>query len=283
MIKKILNLKIILIVSALLMPSFVFAAEKEHWSVMNIVLPDALQKNILGMFGKTWFFHDSVSSIVHVFMALVVLIVVIVMAVIAHRTLKQRINQDQVIPDEKFSVTNIFEIIIDSALDSMAGMMGEENALKYFPLIGGLAFFILFSNLLGQIPGFIPPTSVLNTNFAMALIVFVYYNYQGFKAHGIKYISRFFGPIRKWYALPLMLFMFMVEIIGHIVRPVSLSIRLMGNIFGDHMVLSIFLGFHVLFLPIPMELLGILVAFIQTFVFCLLSVSYIAMAIQEED
>jgi len=190
---------------------------------------------------------------------------------------------DYVAPKARFDVVTFFEVIMSAAFSTMSDMMGEKEARRYFPLIGGLAFFILVSNLLGSIPGLLPPTDNWNTTLALGLVVFGAYNFYGVREHGLSYLNHFFGPIRKWYALPLMIFMFLIEVIGHVVRPMSLSIRLMGNIFGDHTVLAIFLGFGILFLPLPIQVLGLLVAVVQTFVFCLLSVAYISMAVAEEE
>ena len=161
--------------------------------------------------------------------------------------------------------------------------MGEAAAKRYFPLIGALAVFIFFSNVLGMIPGFLPPTDVLDTTLALGLVVFVSTHYLGVKEHGLSYFKHFLGPIVAWYALPLMILMLLIETISHMVRPLSLGIRLMGNIMGDHKVLGIFLGFGVLFLPLPIMVLGSIVAVVQTMVFCLLSMVYIALAIEHAE
>ena len=155
--------------------------------------------------------------------------------------------------------------------------MGEHG--KYFlPLLGTLAFFIFFSNISGQIPGFVPPTSNLNTTAACALIVFFTTHIYGFKANGMKYLKHFLGPV--WWLSPLML---PIEIIGHLARPLSLSMRLFGNIFGDHTVLAVFMLLVPLIVPLPMLLLGIFVAIVQTFVFMLLSMIYIGGAIEHHE
>ena len=153
--------------------------------------------------------------------------------------------------------------------------MGKEGK-AYFPLIATFALFILVCNLIGLVPGFYPPTANLNTNAALALTVFVLTHVVGFRKHGIGYLKHFMGPI-IWLA-PLM---FIIEIIGHIARPLSLTLRLFGNMYGHEIVLMIFLALVPLFLPIPMMLMGVLIAFIQTFVFTLLAMIYIAGALEE--
>lgn len=181
------------------------------------------------------------------------------------------------VPQKKLTLSGLFEFMVASLLKLMRDVMGER-ADRYFPLIGSLFIYLLFSNLLGLIPGFLPPTENVNTNLACALVVFVYYNVVGIKEQGIKnYIKHMAGPI-IWLA-PLML---AIEIISHLVRPASLSIRLFGNITGDHLVLEIFSNLVPLVVPIIFMLLGIFVSFIQAFVFTLLSMVYIALATEHE-
>jgi F-type H+-transporting ATPase subunit a len=126
------------------------------------------------------------------------------------------------------------------------------------------------------IPGFYPPTANLNTNAALALIVFFMTHIVGVKEHGSHYIKHFMGPI-LWLA-PLMI---IIELIGHLARPLSLSLRLFGNMYGHEIVLMIFCGLVPFLLPIPMMLMGVLVAFIQAFVFSLLAMIYIAGALED--
>jgi len=180
------------------------------------------------------------------------------------------------IPLQKISFQNFFELVIQAALNIMKDIIGKHSE-RYLPLIGSLFVFILFCNLLGLIPGFIPPTSNLYTNAACAIIVFLYYNYLGFKEHGIKYLKHFAGPLI--YLAPLM---FIIEVISHIFRPLSLTVRLYGNIYGDHQVLAIFSGLVPLVVPVIFLVLGLMVAFIQAFVFATLATVYIGMAVSHE-
>jgi F-type H+-transporting ATPase subunit a len=170
---------------------------------------------------------------------------------------------------------NFMETVVAGVEGLLEETMGEEGK-AFFPLIATFALFILVSNLIALIPGFYPPTANLNTNVALALTVFVMTHVVGFKKHGVAYLKHFMGPI-IWLA-PLI---FVIEIIGHLARPLSLSLRLFGNMYGHEIVLMIFLGLVPLFLPIPMMLMGVLVAFIQTFVFTLLAMIYIAGALEE--
>ena len=185
-------------------------------------------------------------------------------------------SPNPLIPKEKISFQNFFELIIQATLNIMKDIVGP-HAEKYLPLIGGLFVFILFCNLLGLIPGFLPPTSNLYTNGACALTVFLYYNFQGFREHGIKYLKQFAGPLI--YLAPLM---FIIEVISHLFRPFSLMVRLYGNISGDHAVLSIFSGLVPLVVPVIFLVLGLMVALIQAFVFATLSTVYIGLAVSHE-
>ncbi|MDP1863950.1 MAG: F0F1 ATP synthase subunit A, partial [Thiobacillus sp.] len=126
-------------------------------------------------------------------------------------------------------VQNVMESVVETFLKLTEENMGHHWGRTLFPLIGTLFMFILICNFMGLIPGFTSPTSNINTNAAMAIPVFLATHYYGIKAHGIKYINHFLGPIRSVFALPLMLLMFIIEFIGHLVRPVTLSVRLFGN------------------------------------------------------
>lgn len=170
---------------------------------------------------------------------------------------------------------NFMETVVTGVEGLIEETMGEEGK-AYFPLIATFALFILVSNLIALIPGLYPPTANLNTNAALALIVFAMTHVIGFKKHGPAYLKHFMGPI--WWLAPLI---FIIEIIGHLARPLSLSLRLFGNMYGHEIVLMIFFALVPLFLPIPMMLMGVLVAFIQTFVFTLLAMIYIAGALEE--
>ena len=170
---------------------------------------------------------------------------------------------------------NFMEVVLEQIERLIGETMGPKGR-TYFPMIATLSLFILISNLIALIPGFMPPTANLNTNAALALSVFAMTHVIGFKEHGIAYIKQFTGPI--WWLVPLML---PIEIIGHLARPVSLTLRLFGNMYGHEIVLMIFLSLAPAFVPIPMMFMGILVAFIQAYVFTLLSMIYFSGALEE--
>ncbi len=170
---------------------------------------------------------------------------------------------------------NVAEVVIGGIEKIIVDNMGERGR-PYFPLIATLALFILTSNLLGLIPGFFPPTANLSTTAACGIIVFLSTHVIGVYNHGPKYIRHFLGPI--WWLAPLML---PVEIIGHLSRPLSLSFRLFGNMNGHELVLLIFFGLAPFLVPLPMMLMGVLVAFLQSFVFMLLATLYISGSLEE--
>jgi len=170
---------------------------------------------------------------------------------------------------------NFFEPVVAGIEGMIEETMGPKGK-AYFPLIATIAFFILTSNLIALIPGFYPPTANLNTNAAMALTVFAMTHIIGIKEHGIGYLKHFCGPV-IWLA-PLI---FPIEIVGHLARPLSLTLRLFGNMYGHEIVLMIFFALVPFLLPLPMMLMGVLVAFIQTFVFMLLAMIYIAGSLEE--
>ncbi|MCE5242747.1 MAG: F0F1 ATP synthase subunit A [Syntrophobacteraceae bacterium] len=171
---------------------------------------------------------------------------------------------------------NFFEVVVTGIEDFMIGVTGEEGRFL-FPLIATLGLFILVSNYLGMIPGFFSPTANLNTTGACALIVVVFTHVVGVKFHGAKYLKHFLGPV--WWLMPLIL---PIEIIGHLARVLSLSIRLFGNVFGEELVLGILFFLAGLYLaPLPMMFLGLFTGLIQAFIFSLLSMMYFAGAIEE--
>ncbi len=222
------------------------------------------------MFDTTYF------TLIHVFFAIIASLFVLYGA-LRFRAAVVGKGEAGLIPPPKFNIRNFFELICDTTFGLMVGVMGEKNAKKYFPFIASFAFFILCCNLMALIPGMGVATTTLKTNLALSGIVFLSYNYFGVREHGLAYFKHFLGPIPA--IAPLML---PIELISHIARPASLAIRLMGNMYGDHKVVSSFFVLVPLLLPLPFLLLGLLVAVIQTLVFCLLSMVYISMAVAHD-
>lgn len=217
----------------------------------------------------------------HIAGALLVFIIILILAFIARSVMLR--NKDNLIGTQEISLFNLLDVLFETILSQMRSIIGH-NADEHFPFIATIAVFILFSNLLGLIPGFLPPTNNLNTTAACAISVFFYYHYIGIKKNGFfKYINHMINPIGEWWGYLLCWLMFPIELIGHLARPLSLSLRLMGNMTGDHAVLAIFLGLVPFLIPMPFMLLGLLVAVIQAFIFMILTCVYIALAQAHEE
>lgn len=239
-----------------------------------------LKHKIAHAMGKTFLGGEDVHELNHVFMALIVFALLVYVA-IRYRGRLAASGDGGVVPEQGFNARSFVEIVGEATLSVMSGIMGPEAARQYLPLIGTMAFFILTSNLIGQIPGFVAPTGNFNTTFACAIIIFLVVHYNGLKTNGVAYLKHFLGPV--WWLAPLML---PIEIFSHLVRPFSLAVRLMCNMFADHTLLGVFLTALVAYpiiLPLPIMGLGLLVCVVQTAVFCLLSSVYIAMAIEHHE
>nr|WP_320133147.1 F0F1 ATP synthase subunit A [uncultured Holophaga sp.] len=154
----------------------------------------------------------------------------------------------------------------------------DHHPEKYMPLIGTLGFFILLNNFFGLTPMMPSGTANWNVTLGCAVLVFLHYNYQGMKEQGIgKYWLHFAGPIwwLSWLIFPL-------EIVGLVARILSHSMRLFGNIAGEHVVSAVFFVMLPIFLPLPMMFLGVFFGLVQTFVFVILTAVYIGGAVAHE-
>ncbi len=172
-------------------------------------------------------------------------------------------------------VQNVMEVIVGGLDRLLLDTMGPHGR-AYFPLIATLGLYIFASNMIGIVPGFDSPTNNLNTTVSMGLTVFVMTHIVGVKLQGLKYFKQFLGPV--WWLTPLMM---PIEIVSHLSRPVSLSFRLFGNIMGEDLVLMVVLGLVPFLVPLPVFILMIFTSVIQTLVFVLLAMMYIAGAMEE--
>ncbi len=172
-------------------------------------------------------------------------------------------------------VQNVFETVLEMILNFMTELMGKKNARRFFPMIATFSLFIFTCNMMGLFPGMGSATANLNITVACAVIVFVTVHFFGIKEHGFKYLKHFMGPV-LWLA-PLM---FPIEIIGHLARPVSHSLRLFGNIMGEDTLLIILAGLVPFLVPLPIMALMVFTSFVQTFVFILLAILYIQGAVE---
>ena len=170
---------------------------------------------------------------------------------------------------------NVFELVVSGLEEFMVDVTGEEGR-AFFPFIASFFLFIMLCNLIGLIPGFYSPTANVNTTLSLALCTFIYTHYLGVKYHGAKYIKHFLGPIPALAPL-----FFIIELVGHFARVLSLTLRLFGNIMGEDLVLTILLFLAGMFLaPLPMMFLAVFTSVVQAFVFTLLSMMYFAGAME---
>jgi F-type H+-transporting ATPase subunit a len=205
----------------------------------------------------------------HVIMALLVLVISCIAFPLATRRLSR---------DNPGGAQQFLEMIVVGLKDLLHDIIGHHGD-QFLYIIGGFAVFIFVGNIFGIFFFLQPPTSNVNTTFALSLTAFLYYNYRGIKDQGLlHYLKHFMGP------LPLLApLMFPIEMIGNFARILSLSMRLFGNIFGEHTATGIFMGMLPFVLPWPMMGLGIFGAFLQTFVFIMLTMVYISGAIAAEE
>jgi F-type H+-transporting ATPase subunit a len=250
--------------------------EHTSWFSYLIAMLPALGQNMAN-FGHTLGGHPVGG---HQAEALVASAFIVLLCILIGLATKAQItdHDKSVIPEDKLTLRTFMEIFIGSFYDLMKDMMGAKRAKRYFPIIGTCACFIFFSNVLGFIPGFLPPTSTWNITWGCAIVVFVAFNYYGFKEQGLHYLAHFAGPV--WWLAPLI---FPLEIFSTCLRPFTLSIRLMLNMAVDHVLLGIIVALVPILVPVPIMMLGTIIALVQVLVFCLLAAIYIALATDHEE
>lgn len=197
-------------------------------------------------------------------------------------------NGGGVLPEEGLSIRNVIEVLVEFLMDLGETTMGE-HARKYFPVVGTIFLFVLISNLMGLVPGLGGATVDVNVTAAWAIISFGIYNFVGIKTHGWKYIYQFMGPSlwnptiggRHFHVRLLAPIFLPLEILLHFARIVTLAIRLLANMYADHMVVMVWIGLIPIVVPAIFMGLGMLVSFLQAFVFALLTMIYIGQALEE--
>lgn len=181
-------------------------------------------------------------------------------------------GEEAVMPAGRFSLKGFFEVFLEFIVGLTESVMGEKGR-KFVPMFAAIFFYIWINNLIGLIPGMTPATDNINTTIAVGIFSFFAYNYYGIKEHGLSYLKHFLGPVLLM--APLMV---VIELISHVVRPLSLGLRLQGNMMGDHTVLLVFLDLAPYVVPIVFYALGAFVCSMQAFVFTMLSMIYVSMA-----
>ncbi len=236
----------------------------------------------LGRRGTWQVFQATHFEITHVLVAIVVFFLLAAGA-FAYKASVSRLD-DALLPAPRFGLRAVFEGVADIVFSLLEGVMGEKNARKFLPFLGSFFVFILFSNLISLVPGFRAPTDTLKTNIGLALLVFFATHVLGFRAHGVRYLEQFTGhlPLRSPLVV-LVPLMFVIEVISHLIRPATLSIRLMANMFADHAVVGVFFLLIPFLVPVPLMVLGVFVSVVQAVVFTLMSATYINLAIAHEE
>jgi F-type H+-transporting ATPase subunit a len=174
---------------------------------------------------------------------------------------------------------NVMEAYLSGVLAMGADVMGKAEARRYLPLVATIGLFVGIANVIGILPGFEAPSAFLDFTLALALVVFTYYNFEGIRRNGIiSYFKHFMGPV--WWLAWLM---FPIEIVSHISRIISLSFRLFGNVKGDDMFLMVLLMLAPWILPIVPFALLTFMAFLQAFIFMMLTYVYLGGAVLLHD
>lgn len=196
----------------------------------------------------------------------------------------EKMSDEELLPPKKFNFFAFIELCWSVVASTLESTIGEHQWKKYVAVLGGTFFVLIVSNLSGVLPGFEPATASMGFTFAAAMLIFVYFNFYGFKEAGFDYVKHLAGPV-IWIA-PLM---FVIEFVSLLSRPVSLSLRIFGNVSGDHFVFAIFSnlmkGIYIPFVPVPAIFLafGTFVACVQAFIFMTLSAVYIKLALDSKS
>jgi F-type H+-transporting ATPase subunit a len=206
------------------------------------------------------------------------LLVALLLLAFALRVRPKLVNTEAALdPDDGVSALNIAEAVVEAISGLAEGVIGH-NFERYVPLLAAFFVFILTANLIGLVPGFVPPTSNFNVTLALGVISFLAYNVYGMKAAGVGgHLRHLLGPV-IWLA-PLML---LVELFSHSFRPISLGIRLFANMFADHELVSIFTNLTKVVVPVMFYVLGAFVCVVQAFVFTMLSAIYISLSVSHD-
>lgn len=215
---------------------------------------------------------------IHTTLACVVLIGFAVLGRMGLERAKAREGVEKYFPDEKFSPMLMGELLVDGLRGLMRDMLSNDDVRAFFPLISGMFLYIFTCNIMGIFPGLLPPTDYINTNAGMAAVSFLVFNYVGLSRDPVGYIKHLWGPVALLGVL-----LFPIEVLSLFIRPFSLTVRLTGNMFGDHMVFTIMSGLVPLILPVALLGLAILVSTIQAFIFSLLTTVYIGLSVPHHD
>lgn len=253
----------------------------KFFKILSLLLSSTFSLNVFAGGGFTWassLIHSLHLPIEEYVLTFVITSSILLIVAFLYRSSLSRVS-NSVVPDKGITVRNVVESYGQFIYNQCKTVIGEKEGPEYFSFVATIFLVILVNNLIGLIPGFLPPTDKVNTTLALGVFSFIFYNYVGCKKLGVvNYLKHFAGPL--WY---MAILIFPIEIISNFVRPVSLALRLRGNMYGDHLVLSVFSDMAPLLIPIVFMILGILVSFIQAYVFTALSMVYISLASAHHD
>jgi len=225
-------------------------------------------------------FQDTHFTMVHVVGALLGCVLIVIAALQYRASLKD--ESGGLVPPAKLTLAAMIDGIVGAVYKLSVDAMGEKEARRYLPFTATLALFIFCGNIQGLIPGFVPPTDTLKTNLALSVLAFLVYVISGIIKNPGHFLGEFLGP--KVGGFPWLFPLFLpLEIVTHIARPVSLSLRLLGNIMADHKVVLAIASLVALLAPVPFLLLGVMVAIVQTLIFTLLTIVYIGLALAHAE
>jgi F-type H+-transporting ATPase subunit a len=225
-----------------------------------------------------------------------VVAVVLLFAFVARgqlRTALARAGTDKYVADERLTARNAAEVLVEGLRTLFSGTLQHNDVDRFFPFLAGIFTYIFCNNLAGFIPGLPPATESVSNNLAMAIVVFLVFNIAGLARNGFGYVAHLAGPRLPILLIPVTILVFAIELFGLFLRPATLTIRLSANIFADHLVgaimrdlgagLGVFGPIMAVILPLPFYALGLLVCFIQAFVFTLLTTIYIGLAVAHDE
>lgn len=214
----------------------------------------------------------------HAWLAVFVLLAFALLARMGLERAKQRNGLARYFSDEKITPLTFAEVFVGAIYGIMGDLLDRKDAKLFFPLIAGLFSYIFACNIQSILPGFLPPTDNINTNVGMAVIVFLTFNAIGLGRDAAGYIKHLMGP-----TLLLMPLMLPLEVVSLFIRPLSLTIRLTANMFGDHQVFTVISGLIPVIIPSALLLLACVVSVVQAFVFSLLTVIYIHLSLPHHE
>jgi F-type H+-transporting ATPase subunit a len=259
-------------------------AEGEPWLVeqVNHILGPivlnierAIMPSIYGMLGRQW--HEPAPGELVIPEHIVWTLALMVICTVGILVLRGRLSLDR--PKKGQQLLEVVVEQIRGLLDQVIGPYGR----RYVPVIGTFAIFILIGNLMAQIPGLGAPTESINVTGALGLTSFLYFIGSGFRQQGIRYLKHFTGGLTGAMLISIGWLIFVVEILSNSVRPVTLSLRLFVNMYADEQIGHAFLNLVAPIVPIFTIVLGVFVAFIQTFIFIMLSMVYLSETVPHEE